>query len=73
MLYDYILTVRLEYNYVWRRKWSGAKILFLANRYLVLLMAVMQFISIDRPENARQVSPRVFYLLLFAEHAYPKM
>ncbi len=36
-IYDHILTVSQEVEYVWRRKFTAATVLFLANRYLALV------------------------------------
>ncbi|KAJ3536879.1 hypothetical protein NM688_g6776 [Phlebia brevispora] len=42
--YEYVITLRHEYEFVWRRKWTGATWLFLANRYT--LLAVCFIISV---------------------------
>ena len=35
-MYEYLITVGAEVELFWRRKITGASVLFLANRYLVL-------------------------------------
>ena len=34
--YDYILTLKGEIDYVWRRKLSGATVIFFVNRYFLI-------------------------------------
>ena len=37
MYYDYVLTFSSEVQFIWRRKWSAATVLFVMNRYAILL------------------------------------
>ncbi|PSR99305.1 hypothetical protein PHLCEN_2v4164 [Hermanssonia centrifuga] len=41
VLYDYILTVKTEVNYVWHQKFSGATVIFFVNRYFKFAAAVI--------------------------------
>ena len=41
-VYEYLLTIEHEYA-LWRRKWTVSTWLFLINRYLMILVAVVQF------------------------------
>ncbi|KAF8480582.1 hypothetical protein JB92DRAFT_1761020 [Gautieria morchelliformis] len=46
LTYDYALTFDDEFEFVWKRRWSLGKILFIFNRYfglLSLLSVVMAF------------------------------
>ncbi|KAJ3540512.1 hypothetical protein NM688_g6218 [Phlebia brevispora] len=40
LAYEFIITLPSEYDFVWRRKWTGATWLFLANRYALLAVIV---------------------------------
>ena len=42
VVYDYILTISQEATVVWRRKWTGATVIFLSNRYLLLASIILQ-------------------------------
>ena len=39
-IYDYIITLGAEGTLFWRKKFSGATVLFLFNRYLVLFYTI---------------------------------
>lgn len=41
MLYDYLITFEQERKTIWQRKFSGATLLFLLNRYLALLYGAL--------------------------------
>ena len=41
-VYEYLLTIKHEYA-LWRRKWTVSTWLFLMNRYLMIIVAVVQF------------------------------
>lgn len=42
LLWHYVLTVEKEFAFFWRRRFSGVCALFLANRYLILVVIVNQ-------------------------------
>ncbi|KAJ3553445.1 hypothetical protein NM688_g3610 [Phlebia brevispora] len=42
--YELIITFQHEYEFVWKRKWSAATWLFLANRYLVLAVMIAEVV-----------------------------
>ncbi|KAI0788066.1 hypothetical protein C8Q74DRAFT_1196326, partial [Fomes fomentarius] len=37
LLYEYLITISAEVDLFWRRKWTGASVLFFLNRYVSLL------------------------------------
>lgn len=39
--YEYILTWQDEVGFVWQRKWSGSSVLFMVNRYLMIVNVVV--------------------------------
>lgn len=41
-VYEYLLTTRHEYAFLFRRRWTGATWLFLTNRYVMLAIAIWQ-------------------------------
>ena len=43
--YDYLITFDEEVKLFWNRKWNGATVLFLVNRYLVLLLRLCNLLS----------------------------
>ena len=45
-IYDYVLTFAQEVELIWGRKITGAAILFVLNRYVTLVWAVMSCISL---------------------------
>ena len=45
MLYDHLLTVRQEVNHIWQRRFSGATVIFILNRYLTLTAVVFAMAS----------------------------
>ncbi|KAJ3522453.1 hypothetical protein NM688_g8871 [Phlebia brevispora] len=55
--YDFLITLRHEYEFIWHRKWSAATWLFLANRYTLLASVI---------EQAAPYSPQT-YVLLFLD------
>ncbi|KAI0788068.1 hypothetical protein C8Q74DRAFT_653320 [Fomes fomentarius] len=40
LLYEYAITLPAEVNLFWRRRWTGASILFLLNRYVSILFYI---------------------------------
>ncbi|KAJ3558742.1 hypothetical protein NM688_g742 [Phlebia brevispora] len=47
--YEHIITFKYEHEFLWRRKWTAATWLFIANRYALLISIVIQSI----PYNAQ--------------------
>lgn len=45
LAYDHLLTISGEVEFVWRRKFSGATVVFLLNRYVTLFGKIMLPIS----------------------------
>ncbi|CCM06021.1 uncharacterized protein FIBRA_08265 [Fibroporia radiculosa] len=46
LLYDYILTFAQEIQCIWRRKFSGATVLFFLNRYLSIIYRILMLLVI---------------------------
>lgn len=44
-VYDFVLTFSDEIRFIWRRQITGAKILFLLNRYVFIAYTVTEVIS----------------------------
>ncbi|KAJ3558484.1 hypothetical protein NM688_g903 [Phlebia brevispora] len=51
--YDFLLTFEYEYEFLWRRKWTGATWLFIVNRYLMLAATIAQSV----PFSAQMLQP----------------
>ncbi|KAF9011446.1 hypothetical protein BDQ17DRAFT_1346260 [Cyathus striatus] len=52
-LYDHVCTVDAEVKYIWRKRWSSSKILFIATRYIGDLFVIFQCYSafLSRPSQ----------------------
>ncbi|KAL7280898.1 hypothetical protein ACG7TL_005842 [Trametes sanguinea] len=46
LFYDYLLTLRHEVRLVWSRKFTGATVLFLSNRYVIILLYLVDVITL---------------------------
>ncbi|KAI0334549.1 hypothetical protein GY45DRAFT_1242288, partial [Cubamyces sp. BRFM 1775] len=46
LVYDYLLTLRHEVRFVWSRKFTGATVLFLLNRYIIILVYLVDVITL---------------------------
>lgn len=44
--YDHVITLDNEVKYVWRRRISGASVLFMMNRYMMLLASLASIIHL---------------------------
>lgn len=44
-IYDYLLGLPDEYRYVWKQKFTGATVLFLLNRYILLVRIIVTVIT----------------------------
>ncbi|KIJ34728.1 hypothetical protein M422DRAFT_263085 [Sphaerobolus stellatus SS14] len=47
-LYDYVLTISDEIEYIWDKEWSFGKLLFISNRYISFALAIFDIIIINR-------------------------
>ncbi|THG92468.1 hypothetical protein EW026_g8443, partial [Hermanssonia centrifuga] len=45
--YEYIITIGAEVSLIWRRAWTGAVWLFIANRYLMVVSAAVETIPVN--------------------------
>ncbi|GJE96173.1 hypothetical protein PsYK624_123660 [Phanerochaete sordida] len=50
VVYEYLLTFQDEIRMIWRRKWTGATALFVANRYLLIASIILQALP-STPES----------------------
>ncbi|KAF7326716.1 hypothetical protein MSAN_02499600 [Mycena sanguinolenta] len=49
LVYDWLLTMRLEVEFIWRQKMSFGKLLYFINRYLVIIDLVILLNSYANP------------------------
>lgn len=45
LAYDYLLTFRHEVRFVWGKKFSAATVLFVLNRYFIILLYVVDMVT----------------------------
>ena len=66
MYYDYVLTFSSEVQFIWRRKWSAATVLFVMNRYAILLYQTLniqlQYTTFDQMNEAQAYLVYVTFL-----------
>ena len=43
LIYDQLITLSDEVEHVWKRKWTGATLLFFLNRYATLFKTIVGF------------------------------
>ena len=48
LIYDYVITFGREVEMFWRSKFTGASVLFFANRYVSLLFNTMGLVTLGR-------------------------
>ena len=60
--YEHICTIDQEINLIWRRKWTGVTVLFVVNRYLLLLITILVVVP-DTP-------PKVCIFIFFPDSAH---
>ncbi|KAI0346633.1 hypothetical protein BDW22DRAFT_1352790 [Trametopsis cervina] len=69
--YHYIITLHEEFRFVWQQRFSGATIIYLANRYLVLCAAVLTciitFLHTDSDKFCKAVTSLAAALLQAAQ------
>ena len=51
VFYDYVITLDHEINLFWKRKFTGATILFLLNRYLLVLFYIIDIASTEHSSD----------------------
>ncbi|KAJ3554759.1 hypothetical protein NM688_g2940 [Phlebia brevispora] len=49
--YEYLITLKYEYEFLWRRKWTGSTWLFLANRYVLLAVIILTQVALQICHN----------------------
>ncbi|KAJ3545710.1 hypothetical protein NM688_g5595 [Phlebia brevispora] len=64
--FEFMITIRDEYEFIWQRKWTAATWLFLANRY-VMLASVL---AAAMPYTARDTSLQYFITVLYEMPAF---
>lgn len=62
VVYDWLLTLSDEIRLVWKRKLTGATVLFLLNRYTTLIMYVIPILADHLKGNTTKVNVPVRYL-----------
>lgn len=45
--YEYLITFGEEVTLVWQNKWTGATVLFVSNRYLMLLTTILDVVPLN--------------------------
>ena len=51
VLYDYLISLDQEVNLFWKRKFTGATVLFLLNKYLLVLSNILSLASTERSSD----------------------
>ena len=49
-VYEYMITLEHEINLYWKAKLTGGSVLFLSNRYIQLLLAVLPMVTYAPPD-----------------------
>ena len=65
--YEYLITIDQEITLIWRRKWSFVTLLYVLNRYLVLLASILQ-VAPAQPIKVRYVERVYCY---FCSDSFP--
>lgn len=47
VVYDYSITLEREVKCIWNSHWTGPKLLFLLNRYLIFAYAAVSLVSLN--------------------------
>ncbi len=55
VVYEYIITFDREVSLFWRRRFTGATLLFLLNRYITLLTQIMDSFSTSKVLRSDEV------------------
>lgn len=61
-IYEYLISFSRELDTIWRRKFSGATVLFLLNRYLLFPFLVVDWSGVE------DASPLVCFLFLLLKN-----
>ncbi|KAJ3545074.1 hypothetical protein NM688_g5670 [Phlebia brevispora] len=67
--YEYMITIRYEHEFVWKRKWNAATFLFLVNRYVLLLEIVVQTLPFTPNPFWPRFPPCAFFALMGRAYA----
>ena len=70
LFYEYLITIRRELDAIWARKQTGASLIFLANRYIALTIAITAFIPIRSHQVRRPISAWSRYLPNTIQHPW---
>jgi len=63
LCYDILLTLDQEIQYIWKKRWSWPKILYLLARYYSLLQLLVVFITASKPQTSKKLCQ--LYLLYY--------
>ncbi|KIP06460.1 hypothetical protein PHLGIDRAFT_72682 [Phlebiopsis gigantea 11061_1 CR5-6] len=58
VVYDAVLTLQREVNYVWRQKFAGATVIYLLNRYAYVAIPLLELVQTDTIHDDRVSSLR---------------
>lgn len=71
LFFDYFLTLDLEWENIWQRKWTCATLLFFINRYFPMLSYIAIIVSLHDPswseESCQEFIRLPFYMVLISE------
>ena len=51
VVYEHVITIAREIQCVWQRRWTGVSVLLVCNRYLALLLGLLELVDAF-PERA---------------------
>ena len=51
IVYEHVITIAREIQCVWQRRWTGVSVLLVCNRYLALLLGLLELVDAF-PEHA---------------------
>ncbi|TFK81921.1 hypothetical protein K466DRAFT_604094 [Polyporus arcularius HHB13444] len=69
LFYDYLLTLNKEAGLFWKRKPSGASLLFLCNRYLTLLTQMFDIVQFTANMSGERFAMQTFFCDAFSKVA----
>jgi len=71
LFFDYFITLDLEWENIWRRRWTLATFLFFINRYFPMLSYIVVVVSLHDPSWSQQSCETFvrlpFYMVLISE------
>lgn len=50
-VYDAVLTLQREVSYVWKQKFAGATVIYLLNRYIYVIIPVLELVQTDAAQD----------------------